>query len=97
MVKVKILINSIDRAKQFTRIVSKLDAEMDIICGRYVINAKSIVGIFTIDLSQPVELRIHKDGEDAEKVVEKLGDYLVSEDKICRKAEELTERKVPVN
>ncbi|MDE6055278.1 MAG: HPr family phosphocarrier protein [Lachnospiraceae bacterium] len=77
MFTVKILINSIDRAKKFTSIVSKLDADMDIICGRYVINAKSIVGIFTINLSQPVELRIHKDREDAEKVVEKLRDYLV--------------------
>lgn len=77
MLTVKILINSIDCAKKFAGIVSKLDADMDIICGRYVINAKSIVGIFTINFSQPVELRIHKDGEDAEKVVEKLRDYLV--------------------
>ena len=77
MFTVKILIKSFDRAKQFIHIVSKLDADMDIICGRYVINAKSIVGIFTIDLSQPVELRIYKDGKDAEMVVEKLRDYVI--------------------
>ena len=77
MLTVKILINSIERVKEFTSIVSKLDADMDIICDRYVINPKSIMGIYTIDLLHPVELRIYKDGKDAEMVVEKLRDYLI--------------------
>lgn len=45
--------------------------------GRYVIDAKSIMGIFSLDLSQFVELQIHTDGEDVEHILERLKEYLV--------------------
>ena len=77
MCTVNILLKSINRAKEFLNIVSMLDANMDIICGKYVINAKSAVAIFTLNLSQPLVLRIHKNAEDAEEIIAKLTDFIV--------------------
>ena len=77
MFTVKILLNSIERVNDFINIVSGLDTNMDIICGENILNAKSIVGIFTLNLSQPVELRIRKDAEEAEEIITQLTDYLV--------------------
>ncbi len=77
MISVNILLDSVDKVKKFTDIVSKFEADMDLIYGRYTINAKSIMGIFSFDLSQPVELRIYKDREGAEEILGQLKDYLV--------------------
>ena len=77
MTSVKILLNSIERVKKFVNIVTEFDADMELVHGRYVIDAKSIMGIFSLDLSQTVELQIHTDGEDAEHILEQLKEYLV--------------------
>ena len=77
MFTVNILLKSVDRVIEFINIVSRLDANMDIICGKYIINAKSTVGIFTLDLSQPLELCIHKDVEDAEETIAQLSGFIV--------------------
>ena len=54
MTSLKILLNSIEHVKEFVNIVSHFDAEMELIYGRYVIDAKSIMGIFSLNLSEPV-------------------------------------------
>lgn len=59
MKTVKISLNSIDKVKAFVNEVTKYDAEFDLVSGRYVIDAKSIMGIFSLDLSKPIELVIH--------------------------------------
>lgn len=64
MERVKILLNGIDKVKEFENIVRNIACNMDIIRGRYVIDAKSIMGIFSLDLSQPLELVIYNDGEE---------------------------------
>ena len=51
-------LNSIDKVKAFCNEIAKFDAEFDLISGRYVIDAKSIMGIFSLDLSKPIELTI---------------------------------------
>ena len=55
MKTVKISLNSIDKVKAFVNEVTKYDAEFDLVSGRYVIDAKSIMGIFSLDLSKPID------------------------------------------
>ncbi|MCF2682048.1 HPr family phosphocarrier protein [Faecalicatena contorta] len=76
MVKKNILLNSIDRVKVFVNTVSKIDCDMDLAAGRYIVDAKSIMGIFSIDISKPIELRIHASDEEAEKIIESLKEYI---------------------
>ena len=63
MKSVKISLNSIDKVKAFVNEVTKFDSDFDLIFGRYVIAAKSIMGIFSLDLSKPIELNIHNDSQ----------------------------------
>lgn len=75
MKTVKISLNSIDKVKAFVNDVSKFDTDFDLISGRYVIDAKSIMGIFSLDLSKPIDLNIH--GENPEEVIKALAPYIV--------------------
>lgn len=77
MRNITVILNSIDRVKDFVNTVSRLECDVDIVSGRYVIDAKSIMGIFSIDLSSPVMLRIHADGEDAEAAVQAVRAFAV--------------------
>ena len=77
MKRVKILVNSIEKVKDFVNTISKLDTEFDMVSGRYVIDAKSIMGIFSLDLSEPIDLVIHAEGENADKIVENINKYIV--------------------
>lgn len=61
MKKVTVVLSSINDVKNFVNAVSKYDYEIDLISGRYVVDAKSIMGIFSLDLSKPIELEIHND------------------------------------
>ena len=75
MKTVKISLNSIDKVKSFVNVISQFDSDFDLISGRYVIDAKSIMGIFSLDLAQDIDLTIHAEN-DAE-IVEALKDYIV--------------------
>ncbi len=74
MKTVKISLNSIDRVKSFVNTVSQFESDFDLISGRYVIDAKSIMGIFSLDLSQPIDLTIHADDDD--KIMSAIEQYL---------------------
>ena len=63
MKSVQISLNSIDKVKAFVNEVTKFDSDFDLVSGRYVIDAKSIMGIFSLDLSKPIELNIHNDAQ----------------------------------
>ncbi len=76
MKTVKISLNSIDKVKSFVNDISKFDYDFDLISGRYVIDAKSIMGIFSLDLSKPIDLNIHAE-EGAEEVLEILKPYII--------------------
>ena len=76
MKTVKISLNSIDKVKSFVNDVTKFDSDFDLVSGRYVIDAKSIMGIFSLDLSKPIDLSIH--GEDnMDAILEILKPYIV--------------------
>jgi len=63
MKTVQISLNSIDKVKSFVNTITQFDFDFDLISGRYVIDAKSIMGIFSLDLSKPIELNIHSENE----------------------------------
>lgn len=61
MATVNISLSTIDDVKKFVNIVSKYDFEVDLTSGRYVIDAKSIMGIFSLDLTKPIKLNAGAD------------------------------------
>lgn len=80
MKEFKICLNTIDKVKEFVNIATRLEPDMDIIVGRYIIDAKSIMGIFSIDLSRVLTLRIESsDIETCEEIKNKLGKFIVEE------------------
>ena len=76
MKTVRISLNSIDKVKPFVNDISQFNYDFDMVSGRYVIDAKSIMGIFSLDLSKPIELNIHA-AEDADDVISVLKPYIV--------------------
>ena len=76
MKTVRISLNSIDKVKSFVNDLSQFNVDFDLVSGRYVIDAKSIMGIFSLDLSKPIDLNIHADNN-ADEILEKLKPYIV--------------------
>ncbi len=77
MKTVQISLNSIDKVKSFVNEITKFDYDFDLVSGRYVIDAKSIMGIFSLDLSKPINLNIHADiAADVDKILEVLAPYI---------------------
>lgn len=76
MTTVKISLNSIDKVKSFVNEITRFDSDFDLISGRYVIDAKSIMGIFSLDLSKPIELSIHSD-ENVNEILNSLAPYII--------------------
>ena len=70
-----IRINTITDVKNFVTIVTKCSYDVDIVSGRYAIDAKSIMGIFSLDLSKELELRVHSDN--CEELIEELDSFIV--------------------
>ena len=75
MKTVKVSLNSIDKVKAFVSDISGFNADFDLIAGRYVIDAKSIMGIFSLDISKPIELNIYPQ-DNLEEIMETLKPYL---------------------
>ena len=76
MKTVKISLNSIDKVKSFVNAISKFDNDFDLVSGRYVIDAKSIMGIFSLDLSKPISLNVHAD-ENMAAIMEVIKPYVI--------------------
>ena len=68
-------INTIYDVKHFVSILSRCDYDVDIVSGRYAIDAKSIMGIFSLDLSKELTLNIHSDN--CEDFLEEIKGYIV--------------------
>ena len=76
MKTVKISLNSIDKVKSFVNDITKFESDFDLVSGRYVIDAKSIMGIFSLDLSKPIDLNIHAE-DNIDDVLAVLKQYQV--------------------
>lgn len=75
MVKVNVLLESIADVKEFVSTVTMYDFDVDLVSGRYAVDAKSIMGIFSLDLSNKIELVAHTD--DAEKFLLDIKKFVV--------------------
>ncbi len=69
-----VLLSSINEVKAFVNAVTKYDFEIDLSSGRYVVDAKSIMGIFSLDLSKPIKVEAHSDNCDA--LLEELAPFI---------------------
>ena len=76
MKTVQISLNSIDKVKSFVNAITQFEFDFDLISGRYVIDAKSIMGIFSLDLSKPIDLNIHADGAALDTVMAIINKYV---------------------
>ena len=71
----RISLNSLEKIKAFINEISRFDNDFDLISGRYVVNAKSIMAIFSLDLSEPLELRVHADDREMEAILPVIRTY----------------------
>ena len=69
-----IMLSSINDVKNFVNIVNKYNFDVDLTSGRYVVDAKSIMGIFSLDLSKPIKVEVHS--EDADVFIEELKPFI---------------------
>ena len=76
MKTVQISLNSIDKVKSFVNAITQFEFDFDLISGRYVIDAKSIMGIFSLDLSKPIDLNIHAENS-VEDILSTLAPYII--------------------
>ena len=76
MKTVTISLNSIDKVKSFVNTLTKFDDDFDLVSGRYVIYAKSIMGIFSLDLSKPIDLNIHA-SDNMDEILKALEPYII--------------------
>ena len=76
MKTVQISLNSIDKVKSFVNDITKFDVHFDLVSRRYVIDANSIMGIFSLDLSKPIDLNIHAEN-DIDTILAVLKPYIV--------------------
>lgn len=79
MIKKTVKFNLINDIKAFNQAVVKCSFDVDLVSGRYVIDAKSLMGIFTLDLSRPIDLHIHAEETNEETIafLNAISNYLV--------------------
>lgn len=72
----EVWLRSVDAVKEFVSAATRLPCEVDACCGRYVVNAKSIMGLFSMDLARPVEIVVHGTALQAESLMAECAAYL---------------------
>lgn len=75
MTQVKVHFKAITDVYTFVGIVSKYTFDVDMCSGRYVIDAKSIMGVFSLDLLSDIQLNIHSDN--AAELIADIDAYIV--------------------
>lgn len=79
----KIKIDSIEKVKKFSSVVTTFDNDIDLMLGRYVINAKSVIAIFSLDLTRVLKVFIHDASlSDLARFEKAMEEFRVHEDKI---------------
>lgn len=76
MKSLTIKLSTISDVKIFVNTVAKYDFDVDLISGRYAIDAKSIMGIFSLDITKPIKLDAHTD--DADKFFDEIKEFVVA-------------------
>lgn len=76
MQSVQVSINTMEKVKAFVNDITKFEYDFDLISGRYVVNAKSIMGIFSLDIRKPIRLNINTE-ENTDAVLKVLSAYMI--------------------
>lgn len=76
MQSVQVSINTVDKVKSFVNDITKFEYDFDLVSGGYVVNAKSIMGIFSLDIRNPICLNIHTE-DNTDAVLNTLSAYMV--------------------
>ena len=74
---VQIRLSLVENVNKFVNIVGRYPFDMDLRAGRHVVDAKSILGIFSLDLSRPIDLEIYED--DCADLLEEIQPFVVEE------------------
>ncbi len=75
MQAVTISLTEVNQVKRFVNLVGQVPFDVDVVSGRYTVNAKSMLGIYSLDLSKPIQIVIY--GDDCEELKEKLTEFMV--------------------
>lgn len=75
MTKLKVKLDTINAVKEFVTLTNLCSYDIDLVSGRYVVDAKSLMGIFSLDLAKPIDLEIFSD--DCDDFVNKIKPYIV--------------------
>ncbi len=75
MKELMIRLSTIQDVNRFVKIVSSADQDIDLSSGRYVVDGKSIMGIFSLDLLNPIKMTIH--GDNIEGILAEIADFIV--------------------
>lgn len=78
MQEVQISLKSIEDVKHFVQTLTMFDGEFELISGKYIVDAKSILGLFSVDLSKPVTLRIEVSDSKLEDILNAISKYRVN-------------------
>lgn len=73
--ELKIKLDNADKVKKFSNIIAKLDGDIDLMRGHYTVDARSIMGIFSLDLSKELTMVIHSGN--TKKIEEAISEFLV--------------------
>lgn len=73
----KIRLNSIDDVRKFVKYANDYDFEIDLASGRYSVDGKSIMGIFSLDLSKVLVMRVHSEDDKCSEFIEDTSEFMV--------------------
>ena len=76
MKTVQVYLNSIQKVNSFSHELEQFDNDFDLVSGRYIVDAKSVMGIFSLDLSKAIDLNIHDD-DNIDEILKTLAPYIV--------------------
>jgi len=76
MKSTNVMLSTIDDVKQFVNIAGDYDFDIDLVSGRYAVDAKSIMGIFSLDLSKSLEIKAHCSDAAAEQFFAAIAKFI---------------------
>lgn len=77
MYKADIQLSTVERVKDFVSAISDFDFNIDLVSGRYCVNGKSIMGIFSLDLTRPISMEAHVTSETETAFADAVKPFLV--------------------
>ena len=76
---IRIRMNTIEDVKHFVTAANAQVSDIDVVSGRYIVDAKSLLGLFSLDLTKPVDVVVHGTPGDRTKFAQAIEDLVVAE------------------